>query len=65
MAEYNFQALHMNMVDVLEEIEESTDTFIEETFLNYPWYADIIYVILYLNAPPLSKTKARFLNKRL
>jgi len=65
MAESNFQALDMNMVDVLEEIEESTAPFIEETFLNSPWYADIIYVLLYLNAPPsLSKTKARFLKQK-
>ena len=65
MAESNFQALYMNMVDVLEEIEESDAPFIEETFLNSPWYADIIYVLLYLNAPPSwSKTKARFFKKK-
>ena len=29
MAESNFQALDMNMVDVLEEIEESDAPFIE------------------------------------
>ena len=45
MAESNFQALDMNMVDVLEEIEEFTAPFIEETFLNSPWYVDIIYVL--------------------
>ena len=61
MAESNLQALDMNMVDILEEIEECTTPFIEETFLNSPWYADIIYVLLYMNSPPsLSKKKARF-----
>ena len=33
-----------------------------ETFLDLPWYADIIFVLLNLQAPPgLSRTKARFL----
>ena len=65
MAESNFQALDMNMVDVLEEIEETTAPFVEETFLDSPWYVDIIYVLLYLNYPPsLSKTKARFLKQK-
>lgn len=55
----------MNMVDVLEEIEEFTAPFIEETFLKSPWYVDIIYVLLYLNAPPsFSKMKARFLKQK-
>ena len=36
MAESNFQALDMNMVDILEEIEECTTPFIEETFMNSP-----------------------------
>ena len=65
MVESNFQALDINMVDVLEEIEESDAPVIEETFLNSPWYANIIYVLLYLNTPPsLSKTKARFLKQK-
>ena len=55
----------MNMVDVLEEIEESDAPFIEETFLNSTWYADIVYVLLYLNTPPsLSKTRAIFLKQK-
>ena len=34
-------------------------------FLNSPWYADILYVLFYLNAPStLSKTKARFLKQK-
>ena len=65
MAESNFQESDINMVDVLEETEEFTAPYIEEKFLNSPWYADIIYVLLYLNAPPsLSKTKARFLKQK-
>ena len=59
MVESNFQALDMNMIDALEEQEEFIAPPIEELFLNSSWYADILYVLLYLNAPPnLSKTKA-------
>ena len=65
MVESNFQALDINMVDVLEETKEFIAPHIEEIFLNSPWYADIIYVLLYLNTPPsLSKTKARFLKHK-
>ena len=65
MAESNFQALDLNIIDVLEETEEFTTPYIEEMFLNSSWYDDIIYVLLYLNAlPSLSKTKARFLKKK-
>jgi hypothetical protein len=32
-----------------------------EVFLNSPWYADLIFVLQNLEAPPgLTKTKARF-----
>ena len=35
---------------------------ISEAFLDSPWYTDIIFVLLNLQAPPgLSRTKARFL----
>ena len=35
---------------------------ISEAFLDSPWYADIIFVLLNLQDPPgLSRTKARFL----
>ena len=65
MAESNFKVLDMNMVDALEEIEEFPTPLTEETFTNSPWYADIIYVLLYLNAPPsLPKTKARFVKQK-
>ena len=52
-------------MDVLEEMEESDAPFIKETFLNSPWYADIVYVLLFLNTPPsLAKTKARLLKQK-
>ena len=35
---------------------------ISEAFLDSPWYADIIFILLNLQAPPgLTRTKARFL----
>ena len=65
MAETNLQALDINFFDTLEEQEECTAPHVEEVFLNSPWYADILYVLFYLNAPStLSKTKARFLKQK-
>ena len=62
MAESNLQALDINMVDALDEQEELPAPTVEEQFQNSPWYADILYVLTNLNAPPnLSKTKVRFL----
>ena len=62
MVETNFQALDMNMIDALDENEELAAPLIEESFLNSSWYANILYVLFILNAPPgLSKTKAWFL----
>ena len=56
MAKTNLQDLDINFVDALEEQEECTAPHVEQVFLNSPWYADILYVLFYLNAPPtLSK----------
>ena len=62
MAESNLQALDINMVDALDEHEGLPAPTIEEQFQNSPWYAEILYVLTNINAPPdLSKTTARFL----
>ena len=38
---------------------------INQAFLQSPWYADIVYVLLNLQAPPgLSRTKMRFLKMK-
>ena len=38
---------------------------ISQTFIESPWYDDIIYVLLDLQAPPeLSRTKSRFLKMK-
>ena len=38
---------------------------ISEPFIDSPWYADIIFVLLNLQAPPsLSRTKSRFLKMK-
>lgn len=62
MAESNFNALDVNMVFDLDDLEELTTPPIDEAYLNSPCYPDLLYVLFNLNAPPrLSKTKARFL----
>ena len=62
MAKSNLQALDINMVDSLDEHEGLPTPIVKEQFQNSPCYADILYVLVNLNAPPdLSKTKARIL----
>ena len=62
MAESTFHALDINVVATLDDQEEQATPQIDEAFLNSPWYADLLYVLFNLNAPPgLTKTKARFL----
>jgi hypothetical protein len=61
MAETNLQALDINFLDMAEEQGEMATPHIKEVFLNSPWYADLIFVLQNLQAPPgLTKTKARF-----
>jgi hypothetical protein len=64
MAQSNCDVLGINFnVDLLENSEEETIPQISQRFLDSPWYADIVYVLINLQARPgLSKTKARFLN---
>ena len=63
MAKSNLQALDIKMVDALDEHEGLPAPTVEEQFQNSSCYADILYVLTNLNAPPdLSKTKARLLN---
>ena len=62
MAESNLKSLDINMVDALDEYEGLPAPIVEGQFQNSPWYADILYVHVNLNAPlDLSKTKERFL----
>jgi hypothetical protein len=62
MAESNFQALDINFLDVADEQGEMATPNVKEVFLNSPWYADLVFVLQNLQAPPgLTKTKARFL----
>jgi len=62
MTETNFQALDINELD--NEQEMATPK-INQTFLQSPWYANIIYVLLNLQAPlGLSRTKKRFLKMK-
>jgi len=58
----NFQALDINELDNKHEM---ATPHINQAFLQSPWYADIIYVLFNLQAPPrLSRTKKRFLKMK-
>jgi hypothetical protein len=63
MAQTNCELLGINfIVDLSADSEEEKVPQVSQKFLDSPWYADIIYVLRNLQAPPeLSKTKARFL----
>lgn len=62
MTETRFQALDINELD--NEQEMATPQ-IHQALLQSPWYADIIYVLLNLQAPlGLSRTKKRFLKMK-
>jgi hypothetical protein len=59
MVESNFQALDINFLDVADEQGKMATPNIREVF---PWYADLIFILQNLQAPPgLTKTKAIFL----
>ena len=62
MAESNCHALDINFISQVDDQEEMATPEISEAFLDSMWYADIIFVLLNLQAPlVLSRTKARFL----
>jgi hypothetical protein len=59
MAESNFHALDINFLDVADEQGEMATPNVRELFLKSPWYADLIFILKNLQAPPgLTKTKA-------
>eukprot|EP00253_Pinus_taeda_P001881 PITA_01881 len=62
MTETNFQALDINQLDNEQEMAAPQ---INQAFLQSPWYADISFVLLNLQAPPgLSRTKKRCLKMK-
>ena len=65
MADSNCHALDINFIAQLDDQEEMATPQISEAFSDSLWYADIIFVLLNLQAPPeLSRTKARFLKSK-
>ena len=63
MAESNCQALDLKFISALDDQEEMATPPISEPFTNSPWYADIIFVLQNLQAPPgLKRTKAIILS---
>ena len=62
MVESNIEVLDINMINALDDQEEFPTPIVEDHFMNSPWYADIVYVLLKLNTPPgLTKKKERLL----
>ena len=63
MAQSNCEILGINFIaDLLADSKEEKVPQVSPKFLDSPWYADIIYVLRNLQAPPeFSKTKAKFL----
>jgi len=62
MTETNFQALDINELD--KEQEMATPQ-INKAILQSPWYTDICFVLLNLQASPeLSRTKKKFLKMK-
>jgi len=54
--------LDINFIAAIDNEEDMVTPLINRAFLESPWYADIIYVLLNLQAPPeLSRTESTFL----
>jgi len=65
MVESNCQALTINFISALDDQEEMATPQISEPFIDSPWYVDITFVLLNLQAPPeLTRTKDRFLKMK-
>ena len=65
MAESNCHALDINFISALDDQEEMVTPQISEPFTESPWYVDITFVLLNLQAPPgFTRTKARFLKMK-
>lgn len=65
MDESNYQTLDINFISALDDQEGMATPSISEPFIDSPWYADIIFVLQNLQAPPgLTRTKTRFLKMK-
>jgi len=65
MAELNYHVLDINFITKIDNEEEMVTSLISQAFIESPWYADVIYVLLNLESPPeLSRTKSRFLKMK-
>eukprot|EP00253_Pinus_taeda_P009015 PITA_09015 len=63
MAEANLHVLDINLIAALsDEDEENSVLPVSDIFVSSPWYADIVYVLQNLSAPPgMPRNKARTL----
>ena len=53
MVESNCRALDINFIVAIDDQEEMVTPQISQAFIDSPWYADIIFVLLNLQAPPI------------
>jgi hypothetical protein len=59
--DYDTVGIHF-IIDLSESPQEEMTMQVSREFVDFPWYANIIYVLKNLQAPPgVSKTKAIFL----
>jgi len=65
MVESDFRALGINFIAAINDQEDMETPQISEAFIDSHWYADIIFILINLQAPPsLSRTKSRFLKMK-
>ena len=65
MVESNCQALDINLITIRDHQEEMVTPQTSEDFIDSPSYADIIFILLNLQAPPrLYRAKSRFLKMK-
>jgi len=65
MAESNCHALDINFIAEIDSGAEMVTPPISQASIESPWYADIIYVLLNLQAPlELSRTKSMLLKMK-
>ena len=66
MVESHCHALDIYFIAQVDDKEEMVTQKINEAFSDSPWYPDIIFVLLNLQAPPgLSRTKEIFLKLKV
>lgn len=65
MDESNCRTLDINFIVFIDDQEEMSTPQISEAFIDSPWYANNIFILLNLKAPSgLSRNKSRFIKMK-